>query len=397
MKKVVMLLSNGFNPDVRVHKEAKTLVDNGYEVEIIAWDRLSERPKKETVDGIKVDRIQIGSAYGKIASNLLTFPLFWTIAFFELLSRDFDVVHCHDFDTLLVGFLAGKLKRRCVVYDAHENYSAQKASKLPGPMIWKIARLESFLSRHVDCVITVNEILGGLFKGFGARVVVVMNCQRLEEYQLSKKAVEEARRRINPKNEFLIVYIGGFIAGRGLEKMLQAMVLMKGEGQKMPRLVLFGRGPLEGKLRKLVDDNDLNDSVLFGGFIDPSEVPLYTEASDLIFALYMSDEMNNRFASPNKLFEAVAAGRPIIVTGVGILGEVVRKEKIGIVIGCRPEEIVTGIKLLADKGKIYRELSENSKKTSNRYNWAEEEKKLLRVYRNDGYETDSLCESVHGI
>lgn len=380
MKKVVMLLSNGFNPDVRVHKEAKTLVENGYAVDIIAWDRLSERPKKERVEGITIERVQLGSSYGNLAGNAMKLPLFWIVAFFDLLSKDFDVVHCHDFDTLPAGFLACKLKRKKIIYDAHENYPAQMSSKLPDAVVKMMTRAERFMSKRADYVITVNEILGDMFRTIGTKTAVVMNCQRLEEYKLTKKDVDEVRKRINPKNEFLIVYIGGFIASRGLEEMLQAMALLKKEKHRMPRLVLFGRGPLEGRLRKLVEDNKLSDSVFFGGFIRPCEVPLYTEAANLLFALYMSDEMNNRFASPNKLFEAVAAGKPIIVTDVGILGEVVRKERMGIVVSGMPKEIAESIKLLMDKNKIYAGFSENSGKASLKYNWGNEGRKFLEVY-----------------
>lgn len=385
---VVMLVSNGYNPDIRVHKEAKTLTANGHNVTIIAWDRRAEKPEEEDIDNIKVKRIGIRSAYGRIAANILAFPIFWTALFFDLLFQDFDVVHCHDFDTLLPGFLAGKTKRKRIVYDAHESYPAQKATMLPRSATWAIESAEKLLVKRVDSVITVNDILSDMFQHMGGKVSVVMNCQRLEDYELDEKKVEETRKQINPKNRFLMIYIGGLMRGRGLEEMLNALAAIKRETpDKTPALAIYGRGNLADSLKDLAKKNNIDDAVYFGGTINPDEVPTYTKAADLIFILYKPTEMNNRFASPNKLFEAIAAKKPIIATDVGALGQIIRKENIGLLVNNDEKEITSAIRRLMDDAHLYAELADNSRRATEKYNWGNEEKKLLAVYEKLGEKT----------
>lgn len=162
--------------------------------------------------------------------------------------------------------------------------------------------------------------------------------------------------------------------------MLRALVVLKKDGVKIPRLAVFGKGSLESKLREIVQLDGLGEDVYFGGFIKPSEVPLYTEVGDVVPVLYLGKNANNRFASPNKLFEAIAAGKPVIVNDVGILGDATREEGIGLVVnGEDPADIARGIRRLTTDKRLYVKLVKNSKKASRRYNWENEGKKLLRL------------------
>ena len=164
MKKIIMLLSKGFNPDVRVYKEAKTLVKKDYDVTIIAWDRLKEYPKKEIIEGINIERITLKSVFCAPFLNLVMIPLFWLCILFKLFSRDFDAIHCHDFDTLPVGVFIGKLRRKKIIYDAHEQYNLMiaRSPKMPKFLrpffIITFDIMEKFFIRLVDYVITVNQI-----------------------------------------------------------------------------------------------------------------------------------------------------------------------------------------------------------------------------------------------
>ena len=116
-KRVVMLLSNPFAPDIRPYLEAKALIEGGYDVDLIAWDRSCSLPEGEVVDGIKVHRIRLPSRKG------LLFPLrlrkFQSLAVRLARKMDYDIVHAHDLDTLLPAIkLRGKDKR--LVYDIHD-------------------------------------------------------------------------------------------------------------------------------------------------------------------------------------------------------------------------------------------------------------------------------------
>jgi len=102
--RVLMLLSsNCFDPDPRVYAEARALVEHGYRVLILAWDRDRKRPAKETIDGIDVERIYLRSTHGRGPTQAFYLLVVLAIFVCKGLFREFDVVHAHDFDALVIG------------------------------------------------------------------------------------------------------------------------------------------------------------------------------------------------------------------------------------------------------------------------------------------------------
>jgi glycosyltransferase involved in cell wall biosynthesis len=146
--------------------------------------------------------------------------------------------------------------------------------------------------------------------------------------------------------------------------------------------VCRGRGIIEDRMRAIVKENQLEDCVDLGGFLNPSEVPIYTKASDMVVVLYKTSRPNNYIAGPpNKLFEAMAAGKPILASNMGELQRIVREEECGIVVN--PEDIegmadVIG-NLISDRC-TYEKLAKKAKVANEYYNWDNVEKELLGVY-----------------
>lgn len=98
MRRILMLLTNAFDPDPRVYQEARALVEYDYEVTVLCWDRDYKKPEKEIVDGINVERIFIKSTHGRGATQLVFLSLFWLKAYLRVCFKKFHYVHCHDFD-----------------------------------------------------------------------------------------------------------------------------------------------------------------------------------------------------------------------------------------------------------------------------------------------------------
>src|SRR5438034_6484112 len=117
-QKVLMLLSNAFDPDPRVYNEARTLVQHGYCVCIVAWDRERARPANETMDEIEIERVFVRSTHGRGFTQMFIMPLVLMMMIKRALRVGFDLVHAHDFDTLPAAFILGCIKRKPVVYDS---------------------------------------------------------------------------------------------------------------------------------------------------------------------------------------------------------------------------------------------------------------------------------------
>src|SRR6185369_13819424 len=99
---------------------------------ILAWDRSGKHPKMETRDGFEIRRCQVRCSFGGGIRQFGKFVLFYLWAFIYLMTHRCDAVHCHDLDTLPVGFLAGILKFKEVVYDSHEPYYAASGQPSSG-------------------------------------------------------------------------------------------------------------------------------------------------------------------------------------------------------------------------------------------------------------------------
>ena len=374
MKKILMLLSNPFRPDVRVYKEAISLIKGGYDVTVVAWDRGKRYPKNEVTEKIRVKRLQISSIYGNFLSFILKLPLFWLATFTVMVKKDFDVVHCHDFDTLPIGFLIAKFRRKKLVYDAHEWYSKMVSETAPKFILRIIDVAEKYFVKKADLVITVSNAFAKIFTEYCAKkVIVTMNCPIIE--YPSPKSVDEIKSKINPNSKLLILYIGVLEPGRNLEEIANTVSNLKKEGLLF---VIGGFGSLEKQLKEKSDEKN----VIFIGRVDLKDVPAYVFAADILLITYDPSNPNNRLNLPNKLFEAMIAGKPVVVTKNSEAGTIVRKKRCGITVDYfNPDEVISAFYSLKNDKKIYAELSRNGIKASKEiYNWGIMEKKLIDAY-----------------
>jgi glycosyltransferase involved in cell wall biosynthesis len=150
--------------DPRVSREAKSLVDNGHDVTVIVWDRRVDYPPEDKIDGVRIIRIHNSFLMKCMPNDLFRNPLWWRKAYkkgLELYNTGkfkFDVVHCHDLDTLWAGV---KLKKKLgikLIYDAHEIFGYMIAVDQPKFIVDAAFLMEKRLLKKVDHIITVNEI-----------------------------------------------------------------------------------------------------------------------------------------------------------------------------------------------------------------------------------------------
>lgn len=371
--RVAMLLSNPFRPDPRVLKEARSLVNHGFEVIVICWDREGDYPKSEVIEGIQINRIRVRSTYGAGVRQLLKLPLFWLKAFKVLSGLKADLIHCHDLDTLPLGFLFAKLTNKKVVFDAHECYPDLVYRQVPPWEYRMLLILERFLAKRADHVLTVGSLLAERYRQLGAKVSVVGN------YQVWNPTLCTICRELRDElgiseDALLIAYIGGFTYGRLILPLIEAV-----KGCKGVHLILAGIGPQKADILTYIAGAD---NIRYLGYIPQERVMDYTKAADVLYYGLDSSYLNNRYSSPNALYNALAAGRPLITTDVGEIGRIVREEHCGIVIEeATPQAIAEAITQLCDSE--YRQmLSANALQAAKgKYNWARAEQELLKVYR----------------
>src|SRR5262249_43998197 len=119
---ILMLLTNAYDPDPRVRQEALSLLNMGTRVELLAWDRDLKSPAVECVEGVDVRRVFLASTHGRGPAQIFWYAWLYLKFLWRAWRTPFDAVHCHDLDTLPIGYALGRLKRKPVVYDAHESF-----------------------------------------------------------------------------------------------------------------------------------------------------------------------------------------------------------------------------------------------------------------------------------
>jgi len=381
---IAMVLDNAFRPDPRVANEARSLADAGFRVTILAWDREGELPRREVWHSapsggqVVVERLRVRSRHRLGSRQVFHLGRFWWRAFWRLLELPVDAIHCHDFIDLPVGWAAAAVKGCRLIYDAHESYADMLGENVAGWIKEAVAWLERRLIRRADAVLTVGELLAEELRRRGARRVwVVGNWKPLEEFQVPADQVASARKELGLEGLMVVGYIGWLNEDRGISPLLEAV-----EGTEGVGLVIGGDGPARGAVEEAAARCS---RIRYLGFVDPGRIPLYTAASDVVYYGLDSTNPNSRYSAPNKLFEALAAGRAVLCNGCGEIGRIVKQEGSGSVVGELTAEAVGSALEELREGERLAECSRRAKEAGERrYNWNRAAEELLALYRAVG-------------
>ncbi len=356
-----MIVSNDVSRDARVQREGRSLVRAGHSVEAIGWDRKGAAIEKEKIDGISITRMRNSRLMRVAPSDLFRNPLWWRMAYREGLKHEFDYVHSHDLDTLQSGVKLKKKRQTPLVFDAHEIFTymiEEDVSKIVGNYS---ERMEKSLLQDVDHIVTVNEALREYYKErFDGDVTVVMNCPEevLAEYEPPTADV------------FTVLYVGTLHKSRFVSELVDVIGSMEGV-----QLKIGGEKELYDEIEKKSAEYD---NVSFLGTVPLKAVMPLTKESHAIFCMFDPSSRINQVGSPNKIFEAMAMGKPSIVTKGILSGDIVEKEKCGLAVEYDEQSLIEAIERLRDDPKLSEELGRNGLKMAHeKYNWKVQEKELL--------------------
>lgn len=375
---VVMLLSNPLVNDTRVKYEARALMDEGWRVLVLCWDREGWlAPGTREVDGVPVRVLRAAGSYGGGLRQLVGFAVFWTWLLWRVLLARPRAVHANDLDTLPPGYAGGRLVGAKVVYDSHENYPVVMQQRASRRIAGLAERMERLLLPHVDHVFTVTPVIADILRGRGARdPEVLFNCKPLSEYRLP----EEERRRVRreelrvPDGACLFLYVGGLAPHR---RVLEVAEAVERAGEKA-WFVAAGYGALEGALRATAERCP---RIRFLGRVPNEKVAPYTAACDVVVVINDPSSLNSVQSIPNKFFEAVAAGRPLLASGEGFVGRMVREWGCGLVVVSDDDrDIAAKVLQLAGDGELRERLARSAEAASRRLNWEAESAKLTGAY-----------------
>ena len=332
MASTLMLLSNPYRPDPRVLREARALRSAGIEVGLIAWDREGGRPEYSTEEEVKIIRVGPRASYRSLAGVAIGLVRFWMKAFRAGRKLDFDVVHCHDFDTLPLGLIMARLRGKPLILDAHDIYSYMIVgeSRSAGAAMWPIERRMASLA---DGLIATNEVMGNMLAGRTRRATIIRNSPDLTP--LSGFSRDEIRQRYGLSG-FVVPYFGSLEPGRAVEGLVRAFSETDGIN-----VVVGGSGTLQPVVEEA---SRTNSAVRFLGSIQTDEVLRVTCASDIVPAMYDPADPKYRVCTPIKVLEAMACGRPVVTSKGLDVSKMVERVGCGFVIDYSDSELVRTIR-----------------------------------------------------
>ena len=372
LMKVTLVRSRAI--DYAVNKVAISLAQNGYDVKLLVWDRGGHITEKS--NGYTTCRFGLKAPYDKF-TVLFYLPLWWLYEFLFLMRDESEIIHACDLDTLLPALVVKTVKRNKLfytIYDFYANNLPDGQPYLARALLRKwIAAIEKLGISFTDVLFLVDESRYEEVKG--ARINKLVYIYNSPPDLFAQKRKQELR----VESELTVFYAGLIHKSRGLEYMIQAIEDLDGV-----KLIIGGTGTDRAFVEKASHECE---KIRYIGWI-PSyeEIIRMTTKADVLFRFIDPKIPKSKYESPNKLFEAMMCGKPIIVSDNSSMACIVRKENCGIVV---PYGIVIAIKgaiiKLKNNPDLRKKLGENGRRAyETEYNWIIMEGRLLDAYKYIG-------------
>ena len=366
MRKILFCTLSSIDNDSRVLKEISTLTKNGYQIV-----SLSVNTKSNFNFLNKVVHHRPGRIFGIPGFSLI--GLYFNYFRFVLRQKGIYIIHCNDLNTLPAGVFAKMFNRKLkLVYDSHE-YAINDTPYESKISIWLKYFIERILIQFADKVITVSNSIANEYKRLYniPKPSLILNCPRYHEQQ--KKDIFRNEFNIR-SDQNIFLYQGALSRGRGIEIMVQVFETFKSDDNV---LIFMGYGPLETFIKNVSKEYT---NIYFHPAVSTDILLEYTSSADFGISTIKDSCLSYRYCLPNKLFEYFMAGIPVIVSNLYEMKSLVEKYQAGIVSGSNS---VQGFTKAVEESlnQDYLRMVENVKKTRKRFCWEEQEKKLIKIYK----------------
>ena len=305
-----------------------------------------------------------------------------------------DVYHGHDLTALPAAVRARSRNGGLLVYDSHESFMDSGTNV--NRSRWGKAILRWFerrQARHATALVTVNrslgEILGARFRI--KRVVVVYNTPARWEAPAERPNLLREATGL-PADAPIALYHGAFFLHRGLEELAAALLE---PGMERVHAVYLGYGSQEANLREMADDPRYGGRIHVLDAVAPAVLPLWVASADVGVMPIQASTLNHRLSSPNKLFESLATGLPVVVSDFLEMRRIVLEDPDGpLGAVCEPADpasVAAAIRSILDLSQVERDAlrARCLRAAHERWNWETESARLVDLYDSLALEAGS--------
>ncbi len=394
---VCMVVTTDFIHDRRVRKEAASVLEHGYRLTVIATARPEDALYGQE-DGLDEEfgnsdftfRPVVLSGRGRnssipVVSTLLA-AIWAVLSYLKIMFAIFrvkaDLYHCHDIDGLALARLPARFHRGKVVFDCHDIMSE---IQIQGSLLARLRPIIAFLERHLPQ--TAHGIVAAA-PSFADRVAsdcdldsndipLVLNCPRLHVMASNTSLHDQYGL---PDGAPVLLYLGSLNPDRGLNQLIAVIDDLD------PKIQIVMRGPghpdVMARLQAEIDQLTTNDRVYLGGFVALDDVPnmLMGATATIIPNRYISEAYNSL---PNKLFEAMMAGRAFVCHDIPAMAKIVNEESCALVLKDEnPATMAKALNQLLIEPNLAKTLGENGRRAAEqRYNWQAQADQIIAMYK----------------
>jgi glycosyltransferase involved in cell wall biosynthesis len=367
-RKVILSVTNDLTSEQRVHKVCLFLEKTGFDVTLVG----RKRRKSLALDmrSYKTRRLFLLFETG---------PLFYAEynlrLFFYLLFHRAEVLVANDLDTLLANYYAAKIKGASLVHDSHEYYSG--VPELQGrPFVNKVWKaIEKHIFPRLKYVYTVNDSLARLYED---EYAVDMKVVRNFPMRITRgDQLPKTKKELNlPENKKIILYQGSVNVDRGLLEATEAMQYVN-----EAVLLIVGEGDILAQVKERALKLNLTEKIIFRKKVPFEELWNYTSHADIGISLDKDTNINYRYSLPNKIFDFVHAGIPVLASNLVEIRKIFSRYEIGALIETHDPfhiaEKMNGMLQDIQKRKIWKA---NCAEAAKDLCWENEEKILTELY-----------------
>lgn len=355
-KTVYISVTSDLVTDQRVLKIARSLQANHYQVKLIG--RRLTSGGEEVLKEFDCKRFRL-----LFNSGFLFYASFNLRLFFYLLFSKQGIFYANDLDTLPANFLASKIRSAFLVYDSHEYFTeVPELINRPGVQaFWK--RIEGFILPRLKNCMTVSSAIAEVYlEKYGVHFQLLRNFPKQKQFPESVQ------------KENFVLYQGALNVGRGLEELIQAMPMVNA------KLWIAGSGDIEEELKRKVSNHQLENKVFFLGRLKAEELKVYTQKAKIGLSVEKPIGLNYTYALPNKVFDYIHAGTPVLYAPLVEIKTTLSGFQIGEeLVSYHAEKMAKQLNAML-KSDRYSHWQKECERAAQIFNWQKEERVLLSIF-----------------
>lgn len=375
--RIVLIRATEVMPDPPVEKMANTLISQGHSVTILAWDRsntYAERGSIKKLANSETEIVHFGipAKYsGGIKANSKGLLLFQMriIRWLFRHRREYDAVHAFDFDTGFASMICCKLLRKKLIYHVLDYYV--EGHILPSRLLNSI--IEFFEIRVINSanatVICTEKRKEQIRKASPRKLYVIHNTPDSVQQMDTSFQVNGCTGKLK------LVYVGVLSRMRLLKETVE--VVSKMDDVEMH---IGGFGEYEDWMQKAAEQYS---NVFFYGKLQYSETLALEKQCDIMMAVYDPSIRNHKYAAPNKFYESIMLGKPIIMAYDTGHDDIITKNDIGILTEYSESGIRDAIYALEKRRNEWNDMGKRAMNLYNsNYSWTIMTERIEEMYRN---------------